>query len=373
MLIFLAMVANSLQSSALSLRLATQGVPSSRLGLVMSCAFVGLLIGSQVAGAIIARAGARMSIAFAAVFLAAAFAGLTTSSQWQVAALIRLCIGLGLAVVYVVVESELNAKATTRTRATFMSTYMTVVFLGMMLGQPLLVITDPMSGTSFSLAAAITMLMIGFIFGVPNQQRGTVQVALDRPGRLPVAVVAPAIGCFCMGMSQGAFFGVGPAFAHTIGMSNSVAALFMLCGVLGGGALQLPIGRAADAWGRRGVILISVCVATLALVAAIAATGTDQNHVITIVIIALWGGAIMPIYPILLAVANDHLEYDQMVVVSGRLIAAFGLGAVLGPVGTAGAMDCFGPKGFYAILTAGNIVLAVSIMARMAPTREGVL
>jgi MFS family permease len=367
-LILLAMIANSLQGSALSLRLAALGYSAATLGLIMSSAYMGLLIGSRFAAYVIRRWGARASLFTCLALIAACFILLPFVAAWLVLAGLRLAIGVGLAFVYVVVESELNSWATTANRSLVMSLYMAAVFLGMVAGQPLLAVSDTLSPSSFLIASAVVACAAAFVPAFPSPDR----IALHKDGKSePFSwrklLSLPVVGCFSMGLSQGTFFGIGPAFAHDVGFSKDAVALFMFCGILGGGLMQLPFGRLADAWGRSAVVTICVTVAMVASGVSIYALKAGADPAILTLLISCWGAAAMPVYPLLLAEANEGLTYSQMVAVSGRLIMAFGSGAIAGPVGAAVFIDLFGSGAFYGFLiSAGMLLFAAMILRKTA-------
>jgi hypothetical protein len=86
-------------------------------------------------------------------------------------------------------------------------------------------------------------------------------------------------------------------------------------------------------------------------------------------LIGIWGGVTIPIYPLLLAEANDGLDYARMVSVSGRLILAFGMGAILGPIGATSLIDLMGSEGFYVFLAAANGALLAGALAALFKAR----
>src|SRR5690606_35365001 len=87
----------------------------------------------------------------------------------------------------------------------------------------------------------------------------------------PLGVVGAAL----TGVMLGAFYALGAVYARRLGMELSAVAVFMSTVILGGVALQLPLGRLSDRFDRRRVIVIAFAGALLAslAIAALEAPG----------------------------------------------------------------------------------------------------
>src|SRR5699024_10957061 len=113
--------------------------------------------------------------------------------------------------------------------------------------------------------------------------------------------VAPAatLGALLAGLAVGSFWGLGAVFATRLGLELSGVALLVSATILGGAALQWPIGRLSDGTDRR-TRLVLVC-----LLAAIAALGMmlppGQSGWPLFVLSFLFGGLAFAIYPICMA------------------------------------------------------------------------
>ena len=180
-----------------------------------------------------------------------------------------------------------------------------------------------------------------------------------------------------MGASQGAFFGVGPAFGYSLGLTKSEVGFIMLLGTLGGGLMQWPAGWIADQAGRAVTIAAAAFVSMLVLIIAVLVMLLSPAHATmwTAVLIFVWGATAMPIYPLLLAEANDQVHSGEMIAVSARLILLFGLGAITGPLGATFSMEAFSKSGLYVfLLTISTLIMAIAIVktveVQAKPTRE---
>jgi MFS family permease len=72
----------------------------------------------------------------------------------------------------------------------------------------------------------------------------------------------------------------------------------------------------------------------------------------------LLGGFMSTLYPVRVAHAHDRMPADRVVVVSGRLILASGLGSVLGPLIGASLMARFEIDGVFYFMAAAGALLA---------------
>lgn len=133
------------QGSLLGIRAELEGFDTLATGLLMSGYYLGFLLGSLRAPAIIQRVGHVR--AFGALTALASMTILVHSVivdpwTWGV---MRLLTGFAVSAIYVVAESWLNQDADNRTRGQLLSLYMITMLAGLSGGQFLLNISDPRS------------------------------------------------------------------------------------------------------------------------------------------------------------------------------------------------------------------------------------
>lgn len=157
----------------------------------------------------------------------------------------------------------------------------------------------------------------------------------------------------------GAFYGLGAVFARRLGMSLADTAFFMSIVILGGVALQWPLGLLSDRFDRRRVIVATFAGAVLiSVVIALAALPES----LLLIAGAAFGGLGFALYPLCVAHTNDHVGPSQRVGASGGLVLAYSVGAVAGPLIGATAMSFAGPAGlflFIAVCAGGATVFAL--------------
>lgn len=357
----LLMLGAGLQGTLIGVRATLEGFPTLVIGAVMACYYAGYLAGSVAAPRLVHRVGhirvfaAFSSLASAAILLQAMF---VHELSW---ALLRGLTGLSFAGIYVVAESWLNDRANNRTRASLLAVYMAVIYVGLGVGQFLLKAGDPSETVLFILVAVLISLSV-----VPmslSAQRAP-ELVLPQHVRLrelvelsPLAVT----GVVYSGVAAGTVFALGPVYAadrfDTSGIANFMA-FIIFTAVLA----QWPLGRLSDRLERR-TVLSGICIAA-ALAGAAALWLADATRAPFFVAAALCGGLSLTIYSLALSHMNDHFEPAQMVGVSGTMILLNGVGAIVGPLAVAGAMQAWGPRAFFGALAAMHAAFAAYTLWR---------
>src|SRR5690606_20864543 len=124
--------------------------------------------------------------------------------------------------------------------------------------------------------------------------------------------------------------------------STPEVAYLMSTVIMGGMALQWPIGRLSDRFDRRRVVIgVSLSVAIVS--ASIAAVAREPT-VYLFPLGFLFGGFVLTIYSLCVAHTNDFVAQEDLVAASGGLLFAFGLGALLGPLLASEVIAIVGPR-----------------------------
>ena len=135
--------APGLQSTLLGVRATIEGFPTLVTGLIMSCYYVGYLLGTLIAPRLLRQVGhIRVFAALAAVASVAILVQGCFVHPWTWGAM-RLISGLCFAGIYVVAESWLNDRASRANRGRLFAVYMLVLYGGLGSAQFLLVLSDP--------------------------------------------------------------------------------------------------------------------------------------------------------------------------------------------------------------------------------------
>ena len=342
------MLGAGLQGTLLGLRATLEGFPTPVTGIIMSCYYVGYLLGTSAAPRLLRQIGhirvfaALAAVASATILVQASF---VLPVVWAVT---RLLSGVCFAGIYVVAESWLNDRASHTNRGRLLALYMVVLYVGLGAAQFLLIPANPSTQTPFMLVSVLISLSVVPI-AVSAQQLP--QPALPKKvsyGELyrnsPLGVVAVSVS----GMISAIVFSMGPVYARLRGLGNTGIATFMAVSILAAVLTQYPVGRLSDRTDRRTVIA-AVCTLATIVAGSIVAFG-GMPHALFLLLAALFSGSALTLYSLSVSHVNDKLEPAQMVDASSALLRLNGGAAAFGPVLAGSLMHAFGPPAYFTTL-----------------------
>ena len=99
---------------------------------------------------------------------------------------------------------------------------------------------------------------------------------------------------------------------------------------VGGIPMQWPIGMLSDRFDRRRVLAYVTILASLVALLAISVCKLSTNPLL--VLMGLFGGVSLPLYPLCIAHTNDHLASKQMVSASASWSSSAAWSPVWGPL-----------------------------------------
>lgn len=359
----LLLAGNGLLGTLLAMRSQVEGWGERTTGLVMSGYFVGFFLGTFTAPPLIRRVGHIRAFAFHAALAAAAvlvYPLFLEPAGWM---LLRVVTGMALVGLCTVIESWLNAQAAPEHRSRVFGVYMVVSLLALAAGQLLLDLQPPRSPVLFSVVAilfALAILPVSATRLVPPVMTVAPKIHL-----LEICRVAPsaAAGAVLAGLALGAFWGMGAVYAASLGLDRAGVGTFMAVTIIGGAALQLPIGRLSDRGDRRSTL--ALVAAGGAATALLALHFDAQAHALFF----LFGGLAFALYPLAVAHLLDRLPPEQLLAGCSALLLLNGIGAAIGPAAAGALMQAFGPTalplffattlGLLALVAAGRRVFKV--------------
>jgi MFS family permease len=344
------MLGAGLQGTLLGVRATLEGFPTPVIGCIMSCYYVGYLLGTRLAPRMLVGVGhirvfaALASVASVTILIQGVF---VYPLAW---AAMRLLSGLCFAGIYVVAESWLNDRANRANRGRMLALYMAVLYVGLGAAQFLLMLANPRGQLPFMLISAlISLAMVPIVLSAQKMP----ECAVTRPVRYrelyrnsPLGVVVVTVS----GLISAILFSMGPVYARLSGLGVGGVATFMSVSILAAVLTQYPIGRLSDRMDRRTVIA-GVC--TLAtVVAAILAIFNELPRYLFLLLAALFSGSVLTLYSLAISHVNDKLEPAQMVAASSALLLLNGAAAAVGPVLMGSLMAAFGPSVYFVTLAA---------------------
>lgn len=363
------LVGNGLQGTLIGIRAGIEAFSPPALGVVAAAYYLGFSFGCLSGSWFIRRVGhIRTFAVLASVASASALihALLVTPLTW---ALLRIVTGVCLAGLYMVIESWLNGRVDNRQRGGLLAIYMIVNFGGAAAGQQLLRVADPASFELFVLSSVLISLAL-----VPVALTTSVAPAPVVTGRLNLVALyrmSPlgSMTTFGAGLSNAAFWGLAPLYGLKVGLDTGRIATLMSVIVIGGVALQWPVGRLSDRFDRRHVIAATTTLLAAVSVALCVIAPDDWWLLLSGAFV--FGGFSLTLYSLAVAHTNDHTGGTDLVQVSAGLLLMFGAGSVLGPIVAGYAMQAFGPAALFAYVAAVATGMTLFALYRMT-RREAV-
>jgi MFS family permease len=333
------------------------------IGIIGSAYYVGFVAGCFIGPRLLARVGHSRTFAVAAAL--SAVTPLMQSLDFSAASWIfaRMVFGFAAASLYMAVESWLNDRATPDTRGRIFAAYMTVNYLGLVLGQWLYTAGHPGSYSLFSLSAifyALCLIPVG-LTRLPQPK----PVDVPRLNPLRMFRIAPVgvAGCIAVGFANAAVWTLAPVYAHDHHLTKGLLAAFMNAFTLGGALIQMPIGRLSDHFDRRKIILC-VSLAAIAAGLALAAFG-GRGPVWALCLVAVFGITNLPLYGLSVAHANDRLPREMFVESSATLLMLNALAAVIGPVVAAMVTSRFNIAWLFVYTAAIHVAFSGFVLVRL--------
>ena len=358
----LLMVGNGLQGTLIGIRGEIEGFSTIELSIVMSAYFVGFLGASQLVPELIRRVGHVRVFAALASFISTvliAYPLLTNPIFWSVG---RVVIGFCYCGVYITAESWLNNSVDNEKRGQALSLYMIVQMVGIVSAQGVLALGNPNGYSLFIIISILVSISFAPILLSISPAPAFERTKLMTLSRLFTSSPLACVGMFLLGGVFSAQFGMSAVFGAQIGLSLSQISLFVASFYIGAMIFQYPIGWVSDKMDRRLLIL---------LISAASATGSASayfagGYFFALVFAAfLVGGLTNPLYSLLIAHANDFIEYEDMASAAAGLLFVNGVGAVSGPIIIGYAMNAFGPEIFFVIIALLMATLAIYAGYRM--------
>ena len=269
---------------------------------------------------------------------------------------LRVVTGLCVSGMFIVCESWLNASSSNRNRGQMLSLYMIVTYGALGLGQLLLNVSDDSGFVRFILVSCLLSMALVPLILLPSE-------APSVEGARPITVkeiwqASPlaVIGVLACGLGQSAFFALGAVFGLAKGLPLLSVSIMMALPPMGVILSQYPIGWISDRFDRRSIIMLLSILA--AVVSAITlAGGYYLSRLLLISLVTAFGVLSLPIYSLVIAHANDHLQKNQVLGASAKLVMLYGVGSIIGPILVGAIMRRIGGDGFliYMIVVHGAL------------------
>jgi MFS family permease len=360
------LMGNGLIGTLTPVRAHSQGFSDIAVGALGAWYFTGFVVGCFSGPRLLARVGHIRAFAVAAALVAASVLVQpvwTAPTAWFGA---RAITGLSMAILYMTIESWLNDRARNETRGRLLSLYVAVNLSALLAGQWLLLIADPSSFELFSVGAMLYCLCV-IPIGLTRLPAPSLQPTprLDIPRLLMISPVGAA-GCMTVGLANGAFWTLAPIYAQSLNFSTRQLALFMSVFIAGGALVQLPLGRISDGTDRRWIIAGTCTVASFCgiVLGVLGWLLVRVPNIFYAVVFAL-GAAMLPLYSLSIAHANDRLPRSDFVEASAGLLMINAAASIPGPLLASFVIATAGPYSLFLYTALIHAAMAFYAFTRM--------
>jgi len=364
------LLGSGLTNTLVPIRASIEGFSKLEIGAIGSAYYAGFVIGCFVLPKLLARVGHIRTFAVTASLTAATVLIHPIAVSPLVWIIVRTLFGFCAAGVYMVIESWLNDRATNENRGRILSAYVFVNLGAIMLGQWLLLVAPPKGPQLFTLAAVLYCLCVvpvGMTLLPQPQPQPAPQLRVRR--LLETSPVGMA-GVIAVGLANGAFWTLGPVYAISLGFKTTGIAVFMSAFVLGGTLIQLPLGRFSDRFDRRWIIVgVSAAAAIGGVALALLGHWEVHSRWLLYSLAFFFGAAMLPLYSLSIAHANDRIERTEFLEASATLLMVNALASVAGPMLAAIVTAMAGMWTLFLYTAAIHVAMVLFTLQRIAVAR----
>src|SRR5690554_2228809 len=295
----LMLIGSGLLSTYLGLRLAAEGVNAVWIGLLMTGYYVGLVMGASVGHRLIARVGHIRAFVASAGVVTASVLGHALTSSVEVWLALRWLAGVAMCFSLCLVPVAVTRR----------------------------IHPAPLNPAPLEIRH--------FIKRIP-QALSTIGVA---------------------GLLLGSFYGLAPTYAAASGLDTHLVGVFMAVTIGAGLFAQRPAGWLSDRFDRSRMIQVNAIILTTVslLIALISLPG------VLMWLTTLFGLLAFTLYPLAVALANDHVDQERRVQLAATLLVTFGVGASTGPLLGSVLMQLGGPGMLYVFMVCCSLLLVVFV------------
>jgi MFS family permease len=241
----------------------------------------------------------------------------------------------------------------------------TLVFLT--LGQWLLLLASPAGFKLFTIAAIAYICCIVPVGLTRLPQPAQQAVPPLRVRRLINMAPVGVAGVMTVGLANGAFWALAPVYAQLLGFRTSGIAAFMSIFIIGGALIQLPLAKFSDRSDRRWLIALACgSAAIFGITLAMLGRHGIKSPALLYPAAFAFGAAMLPLYSLSIAHANDRMPRSEFVEASATLLLINALASVIGPVLGAAITGRFGMPALFFYTAAIHVATTIFTVLRTA-------
>ncbi|MHA7845446.1 MFS transporter [Serratia sp. D1N4] len=351
----LMLLGSGLLTTYISLRLTSINVTGALIGAIIAANYIGLVIGGKVGHFLIARVGHIRAYVSCAGIITAAVLGHGLTEYIPVWVVLRLIIGLCMMCQYMVLESWLNDQSESNQRGRVFGFYMAASYLGMSLGQIVLMLqTDLGITTLLLIALCFALCLVPIALTTRTNARHMSPAPMELRyfiGAIPKVLASTLV----IGMVVGSFYGLAPVYASQQSLTTQQTGLFMAIAIFAGLVAQLPLSWLSDRYNRTLLMQINAILLIIASLPLALLPHIDFPILLGVGFVVSM--LQFTLYPLAVALANDLIEPERRVSLAACLLMSFGVGASIGPLAVGALIQPLGGNILYAFFALCGVLL----------------
>jgi MFS family permease len=337
----------------ISIVLAEHGADSLIVGLVGTTMFAAFTLASFPIGTAVDRIGPKPVLIVGLVIYGVSLMLFAFINSTLLFFIVRAIEGVGGAAISVATETMISQLSEPQERARRMSYYALSVGLGWAMG--------PLTGALlFNLQASLpfyaccgfsVLAALAVASFVPKTGGGDHHVE-GMAKQLSAALILPVSAGALYGYLMSSLVTLFPLYLKNLGVSETKMGSVITAVIVGTILSQIPLGLAADRYGKQKVLL--VCATLVACIFVVMPLSSNwQSFLVTG---AMLGAVAGSFYPIGLSLIGELVSGKRLGAATALFTLLFGIGSLVGPTVSGFAMTHLGNKWLFylpAILTAG--------------------
>lgn len=361
--------ANGLLQALMPLRMQSEGLSISSIGIVAAAYGFGFSAGCFLAPGFIRHVGYIRAFASLAAIAAVVVLGMTQAHSTLAWALLRGLSGVTLACIFTVTDGWISARATSSHRGRILAIYMICTKIALMLSPLGIALGDIRTDGLFMAVSAVMTLSLLPISATMTQEPPPPLGVRIEVRKLFAAAPSAVVGSFVVGLVNGPVIAITPVFGVSIGLSQDKAAALLFALQAGSLLMQWPMGWLSDRLDRRYVIAgLAAGTSLVSILILIASAQAAENFIL--ISFAIWGGLALCVYSVCVAHACDIVDPGRIISTVGTLLFSWAAGVTVGPLFGAAAMELIGPKGLFIYSAIVSMALAAFIVIRILRVRR---
>jgi MFS family permease len=358
------MLGYGLSNILLPVRMQSDGVDLSSIGIVLSMLSVGFMFGAIYSRRLLQRVGHIRIFAMCGSLTSVAILLSGIYPEPLVLGCMRIITGFCIACANATLDSWLSYSATEKNRGRILSLNQMVLMSALFSGQFLLGVAPVTDMTLFVVSGILFSLSITPI--VISKQQGPQIEDSQAMSLMTVLKLSPlgVVSCFYCGLLYAALLNMLPIFASDNGIEDLNLSLFMGTAISGAIILQFPIAYLSDHFDRRKIMLVMVL--TIMFVSLlIPMLITLGMFYLSLVCIAVLTGMAACLYPMSMSETFDKVLKEQILAAMSALLVIYALGSILGPYLASVVMSLFGSNALFSLMAIAASTLLIFIIMRM--------